>query len=168
VTAAYFMLGAAFVLFAALSILLAAQDIRTHRLPNAIVLPAYPVALVMLTSACALGAEWSRLGTALVGMVVLFGFYLLLRIVSPRGMGGGDVKLAGLIGLMLGWVGWSALAIGALAGFVLGGLYGLALLGARRADRRTAIPFGPWMLVGAWVGILAGPALAGWAVSSGT
>lgn len=167
-TAAVFVLGAAYIVFAALSVFLAVYDIRTHRLPNAVVLPAYPIAIAMLTLACALGAEWSRLLTALAGMVVLLGFYLVLRLASPRGMGGGDVKLAGLVGLMLGWLGWGALAIGALAGFVLGGLYGVALLAARRADRRTAIPFGPWMLAGAWVGIASGPALTGWLMSSGS
>lgn len=72
----------------------------------------------------------------------------------------GDVKLAGVIGLVLGWVGWSALAVGALAAFLLGGLVGLALIVLGRARRSTGIPFGPWMLGGAWVGILLGDPIA--------
>lgn len=74
-------------------------------------------------------------------------------------MGGGDVKLAGVLGIALGWVGWSALAVGAVAGFVFGGLYGMLLLATRRAGRRTAVAFGPWMLLGAWTGIVWGASL---------
>lgn len=72
----------------------------------------------------------------------------------------GDVKLAGVIGLVLGWVGWSALAVGALAAFLLGGLAAAILIVARRASRTSGIPFGPWMLGGAWVGILLGEPIA--------
>ncbi len=75
-------------------------------------------------------------------------------------MGFGDVKLAALLGLYLGFVGLPQLAVGVLAAFLLGGLAGATLLVLRRADRRTAIPFGPWMLAGAWVGILAGTPIA--------
>ena len=74
-------------------------------------------------------------------------------------MGGGNVKLAGVLGLYLAWLGWGVLAVGALAAFVLGGLFGLALIASRRADRRTAVPFGPWMIAGAWLAILAGDGL---------
>lgn len=147
-------LAGAFAYFAVVSVALAVIDIRTHRLPNRIVLPAYPVALVLFAVACLLGAEWSALLRAALGMTVLFAFYFVLRLITPSGMGGGDVKLAGVIGLYLGWLGWPAVAIGAFAAFLLGGGYGLALLVLRRASRRTAIPFGPWMLAGAWLAIL--------------
>jgi leader peptidase (prepilin peptidase)/N-methyltransferase len=70
-------------------------------------------------------------------------------------MGGGDVKLAGVVGVMLGFAGWDAVALGLFAGFLGGGLYSVVLLVRRRADRRTAVPFGPWMLLGAWVGLAA-------------
>jgi leader peptidase (prepilin peptidase)/N-methyltransferase len=95
-------------------------------------------------------------------MALLYGFYLALRLIHVGGMGGGDVKLAGVIGLYLGWLGWGALAVGALAAFLLGGVFGVLLLALRRAGRRSAIPFGPWMLAGAWTGILAGEAVSRW------
>ena len=152
----------AYLYFAAISIALTLVDLDTHRLPDAIVLPSYVVAAALLTLACALGAGWSSLLGAGIGMSVLFAFYFGIRFIRPDGMGGGDVKLAGLIGLYLGWLGWGALAIGAFAAFVLGGLFGLALIASRRAGRRTAIPFGPWMLAGAWVGILIGEAVGAW------
>jgi len=76
-------------------------------------------------------------------------------------MGPGDVKLAGVIGLVLGWFGWDCLVVGGLAAFVLAGVYGVIGIGLGRAGRRTALAFGPWMLAGAWVGLVAGPAIAG-------
>jgi leader peptidase (prepilin peptidase)/N-methyltransferase len=80
-------------------------------------------------------------------------------------MGFGDVKLAGLLGLYLGWLGWSPVLVGTFTGFLLGGVAGMALLLARRADRRTGIPFGPAMLAGALLALfLAGP-VAAWYLS---
>ena len=68
-------------------------------------------------------------------------------------MGGGDVKLAGLAGIYLGWLGWGPLAVGWLAAFVLGGGFAVALIASGKATRRSAVPFGPWLLAGAWAGI---------------
>ena len=79
---------------------------------------------------------------------------------KPNGMGMGDVKLSGVLGLFLGYLGFGPLAVGVFAAFLLGGLAGILILLTRRGTRRTAIPFGPWMLAGAWLGILAGDALA--------
>lgn len=155
----------AYLYFAALGIALTLIDLRTHRLPNALVLPGYPVAAVLLVTACLLGAEWAGLVRAAIGMVALFSFYFALRLIGPTGMGGGDVKLAGLVGWYLGWLGWSTLVVGAAAAFVLGGVFGVILLALRRAGRRAAIPFGPWMILGAWVGIVFGEALVRFALS---
>ena len=68
-----------------------------------------------------LGADWAALLRAAIGMAALYAFYFVLRFVRPDGMGGGDVKLAGVVGIYLGWLGWGALAVGAFAAFVLGG-----------------------------------------------
>ncbi len=139
--------------FACLSLLLAAVDARTHRLPDRLVLPAYPILLLLLAAASALRQEWSSLGRAVIAGGVVFAFFLVLRLAYPGGMGGGDVKLAGVIGIMLGYAGWGAVAVGVFAAFLLGGLYSLLLIAQRRADRTTAVPFGPWLLLGAWIGI---------------
>jgi leader peptidase (prepilin peptidase)/N-methyltransferase len=149
----------AYLYFAAISIVLTLIDLDTHRLPNAIVLPSYLVAGALLTIAAWLSGDWPSLLRAAIGMAFLYAFYFLLRLVRPGGMGGGDVKLAGVIGLYLGWLGWGALAVGAFFAFVYGGVFGIALLIARRAGRRTAIPFGPWMILGAWTGIFAGESI---------
>lgn len=152
----------AYLYLAAISIALSLIDLDTHRLPNSIVLPAYPVVLVLLGIAVLVGAEPWALGRAAIGGAALFAFYFLLRVIRPAGMGGGDVKLAGVLGLALGWLGWGPLIVGAFAAFLLGGIFGVALLIARRANGKSAIPFGPWMLAGAWVGIFSGEAIARW------
>ncbi|NYE20681.1 prepilin peptidase [Microbacterium immunditiarum] len=148
--------------FAAISVVLTLIDIRTHRLPNRIVLPSYVVAGVLLATAAVLSGDLVALLRAVIGMAALYVFYFTLRLVRPSGMGGGDVKLAGLIGLYLGWIGWGALAVGAFAAFLLGGLFGVVIMLAGRAGRKTAIPFGPWMIAGAWIGVFAGEALGRW------
>lgn len=158
----------AFLAFAAVSIVLTIIDLDTKRLPNVIVLPSIAVGIVLLAAAAAVGAAtgseigWGSLLRALTGAAILFAFYFAVRLISPRGMGGGDVKLAALVGLFLGWSGWAALAVGAFAAFVLGGVFGLALMLFRRAGRKTAIPFGPWMIAGAWLGILLGESIGNW------
>lgn len=150
----------AFLYLAAVSIALALIDLETRRLPNVLVLPTYAVGAVLLTAAAALGGQWAHLASAGVGLAGLGLGYLLLAIARPGGMGLGDVKLAGALGLYLGWLGPETLAVGSIAGFLLGGGAGLVLL-LRGAGRRATIAFGPWLLAGAWVGILAGPAIAG-------
>lgn len=154
----------AFLYFAAISIVLTLIDLDTHRLPNTIVLPSYVVAGILFAVAAWLTGEWGFLARAAIGMSGLYLFYFLLRAVRPGGMGGGDVKLAGVIGIYLGWLGWGAVAVGAFAAFLYGGVFGIALVLLRRAGRKTAIPFGPWMILGAWTGAFAGEAVGRWYV----
>lgn len=151
----------AYLYFVAISIALALIDLDTHRLPNAIVLPSYLVAIALFTLACLLGADWGSLLRAGIGMAAMYAFYFLLRLIRPDGMGGGDVKLAGVIGLYLGWLGWGTLFVGAFAAFLLGGVFGIILVLVRKAGRQTAIPFGPWMILGAWTGIFTGEIVGG-------
>ncbi|MHC3000391.1 prepilin peptidase [Microbacterium sp. HJ5] len=150
---------------AAVSIALALIDLDTRRLPNALVLPSYVVGGAGFTALAAVTQQWDSLARAAAGMAILYGFFFVLRAVRRGGMGGGDVKLAGVLGLFLGWLSWGALAVGAFAGFLFGGLFGLALIAVRRAGRKSAIPFGPWMLLGAWTGIFVGDRLATWYLS---
>lgn len=149
----------AFLYLAAVTIALALIDLDTHRLPNVIVLPSYAVGGVLLTLAAAFSGDWGALLRAAIAMVALYGFYFLLRLIRPGGMGGGDVKLAGLLGLYLGWISWSAVVVGAFAAFLFGGIVGIAMILARRAGRKTAIPFGPYMILGAWTGVFVGDAV---------
>ena len=150
---------AAFLYLAAVSIALALIDLDVHRLPNKIVLPAYVVGAVLLGSAALITGDYERLLGAGIGLAALWLAYFLMAILYPGGMGFGDVKLAGVLGLFLGWLGWGPLIVGSFAAFFLGGVFAVGLLVTRRVTRKGGIPFGPWMLLGAWVGIFAGDTL---------
>ncbi|WP_341952896.1 prepilin peptidase [Salinibacterium sp. TMP30] len=146
----------AFLYLAAISIALTLIDLDTKTLPNKIVLPSILVGVALLALASVGTGNWAALLGALAGGAALFLFYFIVALISPRGMGMGDVKLAAVLGLYLGWLGWGVLAVGAFAAFLLGGVFAIALLLIGRARRRTAIPFGPWMIAGAWLGIAFG------------
>lgn len=148
----------AFLHLVAISIALAAIDLDVRRLPDRIVLPAYAVGVVLLGAADLLRGDVVAAGTAaaVAGAAVLL-FAILWAV---GGMGLGDVKLAGVLGLFLGQLGVAEGVVGIAAGFLLGGLVGIVLMLLRRASRRSAIPFGPWMLAGAWIGVLAGEPVA--------
>lgn len=144
------------------ALVLTLVDLEVHRLPDVLTLPAYPVAAVLLAWCSASTADWSALAVAAAcsgGAVLAF---LVALLVSPggQGLGLGDVKLAGVLGALLGWFAWEAAVYGLLAGFVLGGVVAVALLVARRADRRSALSFGPAMVAGAYLVALTLPVLA--------
>jgi leader peptidase (prepilin peptidase)/N-methyltransferase len=147
----------AYLYLAGIAVVLALIDLDTHRLPNSVVLPSYAVAAALLALASwapgTSSGAWESMPRALIGAAAMFVFYAALMVVYPAGMGFGDVKLAGVLGLYLAWVGWGSLVVGFFAAFLLGGLFSIALLLTRRAGRRTGIPFGPWMLLGTALGI---------------
>lgn len=142
-------------------------DLAVSRLPDPLTGAACAGTAVLLLLAAALAgpgpggpaasgheASWSALLRALLGGLALAGFYLLLMIISPSGMSLGDVKLAASLGTLLAWFGWRELIAGGAAGFLLGGLGGVVLLASRRADRKQLIPFGPFMIAGAFLAVL--------------
>lgn len=149
----------AFLYLAAVSVALALIDIDVHRLPDAIVLPSYPVVLVLLLVPALVDGRWDDLARAGFGALVMGAVYLLLVVIYPAGMGLGDLKLAPILGAYLAWVGWGALVVGLFAGFLVGGVFGLVLMLLGRAKRKSAIPYGPWMLLGALLGVLWGQPL---------
>jgi leader peptidase (prepilin peptidase)/N-methyltransferase len=128
-------------------------DLRVHRLPDRLVLPAYPVAAAALVACSVVTGRWSALLEAAACAGAAVGAFGLLALYSPGagGLGLGDVKLAGVLALLLGWLDWRAAAVGLGAGFVLGGLIAAVLLVTRRADRRSHLAFGPAMVAGAYV-----------------
>ena len=146
----------AFGFLGALGVALAAIDIQVQRLPDRLTLPAYPVLIALLAVAALTGHDIGALVRALLGGLALGAGYLLLGVARPGQLGGGDIKLAGLVGLVLGWLGWPAVLSGAVLGFVLAAVASLMLLAARRVTMRSAISFGPFLLGGALLVILAG------------
>lgn len=152
-------------LLAVAGVLLAGEDLASHRLPNAVLAPTAVGLALLLTVAALLTGGWGDLLRGASAAVVCGGGYLVLALLRPTGLGMGDVKLGALLGAWLGWLGWDAVLLGVLAGFVLGGLAGLVLIVAGRATRSTAIAFGPWLLLGAAVAsvltLRLGPVLLG-------
>lgn len=143
-------------LIAPVAVLLATVDHRVHRLPDVLTLPLAVAAAALLGVASLLPGHDGSWSGALLGGAALGGFYLVLHLINPNGMGRGDVKLALSLGVVLGWYGWPVLFAGGFAGFLYGTLYGLGLLVLRRANRRTGIPFGPFMIAGALTGVVLG------------
>jgi len=146
----------AYLYLGAVGAVLALIDLDVHRLPDLIVLPSYPIAFVLLLVPTVVTGQWGALLRAVLAGLVLFASYLVLALVSPGGggLGFGDVKLAGVLGLLLGWLGWGPVIVSALAAFVIGGVIALVLLLTRRASRSSHIAFGPSMILGAWVALM--------------
>lgn len=147
---------AVWLVLAPFAVVLALVDAGVRRLPDPLTLPLAAGAVLLLGGAGLLpgaGGSWT---SALLGGLVLGAVYFVLFLIHPGGMGFGDVKLALSLGAVLGWYGWAVLFAGAFAGFLLGSVYGVGLVVLRRAGRGSAIPFGPFMLSGAWLGVLLG------------
>ncbi len=170
---AFWLALAACAYFFVMAVRLTVIDVRHHLLPDRIVFPSYAIAGVLLLGAAAsllLPGGQDVAGTAdagafgvpglrvLAGGAALWLFYFLLHAVYPPGMGFGDVKLAGVLGMYLGFLGWGHVMAGTFAAFVLGGLWSLGLLAARRGNLQSAIPFGPFMLAGALAAMVLIPA----------
>ncbi|MGW3625744.1 prepilin peptidase [Streptomyces sp. NPDC000880] len=151
---------AVWLLLTPFAVLLALVDRNVQRLPDQLTLPLAAAAAALLGVAALLPGDAGSWPAALLGGLVLGAAYFVLFFVHPGGMGFGDVKLALSLGVVLGWYGWAVLFTGAFAGFLLGSVYGLGLIVLRRAGRKTAIPFGPFMIVGALAGLLLGGLVA--------
>ncbi|MHB1776313.1 MAG: prepilin peptidase [Acidimicrobiales bacterium] len=152
-------LGAYCALFAGL-VALSVVDLRVGLLPRTILYPTAGLVAVGLLAASAAGDEWAALGraaaSAAVALVVFFGIWW----VYPRGLGFGDVRLAGVMAAALGWLGYGEVYVGFVAGFLLGAVIGVVKMAVQGTGRRTRLPFGPALAAGCMVGVLWGSWLA--------
>jgi leader peptidase (prepilin peptidase)/N-methyltransferase len=146
---------AAFCWLAAVAVPLAWIDAVVRRLPDVLTAAAYTGTIVLLMVAAAASGDWGALVRAVLGGLALTGGFLVVALISPAGMGLGDVKLAASIGTVLAWAGWGTLAAGVVATFLLTGCYGVVLLVSQRATLRQVIPLGPFMIAGAFLVLLA-------------
>jgi leader peptidase (prepilin peptidase)/N-methyltransferase len=152
----------AYLYLAAAGVALAMIDIDVKRLPDKIVLPSYAVVAVLLIIAAMGGHDWWPLARAAIGAAALFAFYLAIVLIYPAGMGFGDVKLAGVLGALMGYLSWSALIVATFGAFLLGAVVGVVLMATNRGSRKTAIPFGPFMIAFALITVFVGGPLADW------
>jgi leader peptidase (prepilin peptidase)/N-methyltransferase len=139
----------AFLLLAVLGVQLARIDLAHHLLPNPLVLTLLVAGQALLFLRSFATEEWAELLRAAAGAAILFVIYLILAIISPSGIGMGDVKLAAPVGLYLGYLGWSQLFYGGALGFVVGGIFSVVLISFRRAEKPAEVAFGPSMLAAA-------------------
>lgn len=149
---------AAWLYLVPVGVALAVVDWRTMLLPTAVIAPSYLVVLVLVGASAAIQQDLDDLLRAGLGWLVAGALYAAMWFVHPRGLGYGDVRLSGVLGLALGQLGWPELLVGIWAGFLLGGVIG-GVLSLLRVVRRRGYPFGPFMLLGAVAGVVAGPAL---------
>lgn len=147
----------AFLPFLWVLVALSLIDLETKLLPNAIIYPSVVAGIPLLAMTTALAGDsfsfWIR---GLEGMVVGAGAFFVIALIYPAGMGMGDVKLAGLIGLFLGYASWGYLTVAFFLAFLLGAVVGIGLMVGGKAGRKTAIPFGPFMAAGAIIALLFG------------
>jgi len=132
---------------------LAVVDWRTRYLPTRLIAPSYVVVAALAVLASALVGDWRALGVAAAGWLGTFAFFFLVWFLVPRAWSYGDVRLAGLLGMALGWAGPAPLLVGIWLGFLLGGLGGLAL-SRLRVFHHAHVPLGPFLVLGAWAGLL--------------
>lgn len=148
-----------YLLLATLGVLLGAVDLACLRLPDVLVKPGFVAGAAVFSGLAAGLSAWPSLLRAGIAAGVLAGGYLILAVLPGGALGYGDVKLAGLLGLFLGWLGWGEVLAGTLLPFVINGLVAVGLLASRRVTRHSLLPFGPAMLLGAWLAIVALPVL---------
>jgi leader peptidase (prepilin peptidase)/N-methyltransferase len=152
----------AFLALAAGLVALSAIDLEHFLLPNRIVYPLALATFSLLTLAAVGDGAWDALGRAVLGGVAGMVTLGVLHLASPRSMGFGDVKLAFVLGLALGWLGWGELVLGLFCGFLAGALVGVALMALRRRGRKDHLPFGPFLAFGTLFALLWGDVVLRW------
>ncbi|MET3140379.1 UNVERIFIED_ORG: leader peptidase (prepilin peptidase)/N-methyltransferase [Arthrobacter sp. UYEF2] len=144
----------AFILLIVLGVQLARIDVALHLLPNPVVLSLLVGGLLCFLGATFRGEQWASLARAVAGAAILFVIYLILALISPAGLGMGDVKLAAPVGLYLGYLGWTQLLYGGLLGFILNGLVTALVMSRNRPQRTSEVAHGPSMIgtaAGIWL-----------------
>ena len=149
----------AFLVFVAALIAITAIDLELYIVPNRIVYPTLFVSAPLLLIAAAVDGEWRSARDAAIGGLAAFATFLVIHLVSPRGMGFGDVRLSGVIGMFLGWLSLWHVALGLFLAFLLASVIGVGLIAARLRDRKSHIPFGPFLALGAVLAVLVGDPL---------
>lgn len=149
----------AFLAFASVLMILSGIDLEHRRIPDKVLLPASLAAAVLLTIAAAASDRWTDLARAGIGAVAFGVPMLAIGLIVPRGMGMGDIKLAPYLGFHLGWISPLLVAVGAFIGFFAGALIGVLMIVAGRKTRKDALPFGPFLSLGAFIAIIWGERL---------
>jgi leader peptidase (prepilin peptidase)/N-methyltransferase len=152
----------AYLVLTAALVALSAIDLEHYLLPNRILYPADGALIVLLAAGSFGEHDWGALARAAIAGVVAFAIFFIIHIVSPRGMGFGDVRLSFLLGFGLGWIGWGEVAGGLFTGFLYGAVIGVVLIAVKIRGRKQQIPFGPFLAAGAMTFVLFGEPIVDW------
>jgi leader peptidase (prepilin peptidase)/N-methyltransferase len=152
----------AYLWFVGVTIALTMTDIDHKLIPNRILFPSTAIGAVLLAIGALLDGEISSLGRALLGAAIFFGVLLIIALIVPGGFGFGDVKLAALLGLFTGYLGWGHLVVAMILPFWIGGVISILLLVTRIKGRKDKIPFGPYLIIGAYLAVGYGQEIIDW------
>ncbi len=152
----------AYLIFFAAMVAVTVIDLEHFIVPNRIVVATLVVSVPLLAVAALAEGEWSALGSALLGAVLAGAGLLVINLVSPQGLGMGDVKLALVLGLFLGWIGLGHVLLGMFLGFLLGGVGGVVLIALKLRSRSDHVPFAPFLAGGAVLAVLIGEPILAW------
>ena len=152
----------AYVAFVLGTILLTVTDLDTKLIPNRILVRVLVIGGFLLVVGGLASSNPGAVARAVGGGFAYFGIMFVLALIARGSLGFGDVKLAALLGVFTGYLGWAQLTIAVLGAFLIGGVVSLALLVSGRAGRKDAIPFGPFMVAGAFVAVYAGDQIIRW------
>ncbi len=152
---------AAWAVFVILGVALSAIDFQWHRLPNGLNAALYLCGLVLLTLDAFMNHHFEHLRSALIASILYSAFFWLVNLLSKGGMGMGDVKLAASIGLYVGYISAISVYIAAMVSFAMGSVVGIAIIISQKGTRKTALPFGPFMILGALISVCLTTSLLG-------
>lgn len=144
----------AFLVFTAFLVALSVIDLDTFLLPKVLVWPAFFSGVVLLTVAAVVDGDWLSLREAAMGSALAFGALFVIHFISPKGMGFGDVRLAAVLGLHLGWIELVTVGLGLFLAFLLASVVGIGLIATKRKGRKDKVPFGPFLAAGTGVAIV--------------
>jgi leader peptidase (prepilin peptidase)/N-methyltransferase len=149
----------AYLVLAAGLLALACTDMEHLLLPKRIVYPVLGLFGALLVVAAAITGDWHNLFVAGISGAVWFAIFFAMNFISPRALGFGDVRLAPVLGLALGWLGVRYVLLGFFAANLIGAIIGIALIASKRMSRQQQIPYGVFLAVGTLLAIFAGPEL---------
>lgn len=171
--AAVFVVGTTWVLpaylwFIGVTVAVTLTDLDHKLIPNRILFPGTAVGAALLLAGAIFDGDLAGFGRGVLGAVAYFGILLIIALIAGGGFGFGDVKLGFFLGLFLAYQSWGVLVVGAFLSFLLGGVVSILLLVLRIKGRKDAIPFGPYMVLGAYLALVVGKAVTDWYVAGGS
>lgn len=153
---------AGFLVFGACLVVVTVTDLRLFLIPNRIIYPTLAASIVLLTAAAIVGHDAKAWKHAAIGGVAAWLALLVIHLINPRGMAFGDVRLAAVIGIYTGWIGYDHVFLGLFLGFIAAAVVGVFFIATKRRGAKDPVPFGPFLALGALTAVLFGHSILHW------